>query len=169
MKRNLIIRFIFFSGIAHPRLLLRMTCGTSRAVFLHLWWIGQGLHAGVQGLLCVVDDHCLDSRAHLESAVNLPVDAQIFLKDARCFLDDVRSLHKNNQIPHGDARFHLKNPRCLLDDARSPHKNTQIPHRDARRLHGDTRSLRDNARGLHEDIRSPHDPSYFREQIANSI
>ena len=118
-----------------------MKRGTFRAVFLHLWWLGQGLHAGVQGLLCVVHDHHLDSRGLLENALDLPVDARILLED----------------------------PRCVLDDARSLHENTQIPHRDTRRLHGDNRGLRDNARGLLEDIRSPHKHSYFREQIANSI
>ena len=158
-----------FSGIAHPRLLPRMKRGTFRAVFLNLWWLGQGLHAGVQGLLCVVHDHHLDSRGLLENALDLPVDARILLEDPRCLLDDARSLHKNNQIPLRDARFHLKDPRCILDDGRSPHENTQIPHRDACHLHRDTRGLRDNARGLFEDIRSPHDHSYFREQIANSI
>ena len=111
-----------------------------RAVFLNLWWLGQGLHAGVQGLLCVVHDHYLDSRGLLENVLDLPVDALL-----------------------------LEDPRCLLDDARSLHKNTQIPHRDARCLHGDTRGLRDNARGLHEDFLSPHNHSYFREQTANSI
>ena len=93
-----------------------MKRGTFRAVFLHLWWLGQGLHAGVQGLRCVVRDHHLDSRGLLENALDLPVDARIFLEDPRCLLDDARSLHKNNQIPLRDARFHLKDPRCLLDD-----------------------------------------------------
>ena len=145
-----------------------MKRGTFRAVFLNLWWLGQGLDAGVQGLLCVVHDHHLDSRGLLENVLDLPVDT-LLLEDPRCLLDDARSLYKNDQIPHRDARCHLKDPRCLLDDGRRPHENTQIPHRDARRLHGDTRGLRDNARGLHEEIRSPHDHSYFREQIANSI
>ena len=163
LKQNLITWFLFFSGITHSRLLLRM-----RAVFLNLWWLGQGLHAGVQGLLCVVHDHYLDSRGLLENVLDLPVDA-LLLEDPRCLLDDARSLHKNDQIPHTDARCHLKDPRCLLDDGRRPHENTQIPHRDARCLHGDTRGLRDNARGLHEDILSPHNHSYFREQTANSI
>ena len=117
-----------------------MKRGTFRAVFLHLWWLGHGLHAGVRGLLCVVHDHHLDSPCLLENALDLPVEALL-----------------------------LEDPRFLLDDGRSPHENTQIPHRDARCLHGDTRGLRDNARGLLEDIRSPHDHSYFREQIANSI
>ena len=93
-----------------------MKRGTFRAVFLHLWWLGQGLHAGVQGLLCVVHDHHLDSRGLLENGLDLPVDARILLKDPRCLLDDARSLHKNNQIPLRDARFHLKDPRCLLGD-----------------------------------------------------
>ncbi|XP_073236773.1 uncharacterized protein [Porites lutea] len=149
-------------GIAHPRLLLQMKPGTFRAVFPHLWLLGQGL-------LCVVHDHHLDSQGLLENALDLPVDARILLEDPRCLLEHARSLHKNNQIPHRDARCHLKDPRCILDDGRRPHEDTQIPHRDARRLHGDTRGLRDNARGLHEDIRNPHDHTYFREQIANSI
>ena len=95
-----------------------------RAVFLHLWWLGQGLLAGVQGLLCVMHDHHLDSRGLPENALDLPVDARTLLEDHRCLLDDGRSLHKKTQSPHGDA--------C--------------------RLHGDTRGLRDNARGLLEDI-----------------
>ena len=78
-----------------------MKRGTFRAVFLlDLWWLGQGLHAGVQGLLCVVHDHHLDSRGLLENALDLPVDARILLEDPRCVLDDARSLHENTQLPH---------------------------------------------------------------------
>jgi len=68
------------SGIAHPRLLLRMKRETSRAVFLHPSWLGQGLHAGVQGLICVVHDRRLDIRGLLENALDLPVDARILLE-----------------------------------------------------------------------------------------
>ena len=169
LKQNLIKRFLFFSGIAHPRLLLQMKRGTFRAVFLHLWWLGQGLHAGAQGLLCVVHDHYLDSRGLLENVLDLPVDARILLEDPGCLLEDARSLHKNNEFLTETLAVTSKTPRCTLDDGRRPHENTQISHRDARRLHGDTRGLRNNARGFHEDIVSPHNHSYFREQIANSI
>ena len=98
-----------------------MKRGTFRAVFLHLWWLGHGLHAGVRGLLCVVHDHHLDSPCLLENALDLPVEALL-----------------------------LEDPRFLLDDGRSPHENTQIPHRDACRLHGDTRGLLEDIRSPHD-------------------
>ena len=51
-----------------------MKPGTIRAVFPHLWLLGQGL-------LCVVHDHHLDSQGLLENALDLPVDARILLED----------------------------------------------------------------------------------------